>query len=156
MEKLYFLNFFFLIIFLALFLWQTIFAILKYLDGTTIAATTFTNDGSILYPSVTVCKKFMNGIDEDDFNNKSMVIEDQINKLSTNIWRKDEVFYFATHTNMFNLSFPCTTVNGRGTTPGKPCSFPYVNYHGLLIHQPSQPPDNFCYTRYPHHNHLPS
>ena len=49
-----------------LFAWQTIYATIKYLERTTITSTYNEDDNSILFPSVTVCKKYLNGLSESD------------------------------------------------------------------------------------------
>ena len=122
-------------------------AILKYSEKQTIASTYFTDDGSILFPSITVCKKYLIGPSAHQFRNTSMPIEDKINQLHRNTWRRNEVFYFFSHPKMFNLSFPCTSVEGRGTTPGKPCIFPSIDLDGFKLTQ-CDGSENFCYTRY--------
>ena len=120
-----------LIILFALFLWQTIVATLKYLERTTISSISFEDDGLILFPSITVCKKYSNGLSENVIKNRSMNIEDKIDLLHKNSWTKNEVFYFASHQNMFNVSFPCTTIPGPDSDPGKPCSFPFLQWQKL-------------------------
>ena len=125
MKKCDILNTFIVLFLLLLFLWQTINATLKYLKGTTITSSINIDDGSILFPSVTVCKKYWFGRDESDFHNFSQLItKDRMHK---NAWKKKDLFYFVSHPKMFdNVSFPCNTMEGTGTTPGKPCSFPYT------------------------------
>ena len=127
MKKYEFINTFIVLFLLLLFLWQTISATLKYLKGTTITSTINIDDGSILFPSVTVCKKYWFGSDESDFKDYSNVSQ-LISKarIHRNTWNKSEMFYFVSHPKMFNISFPCTTMEGTGTTPGKPCSFPFT------------------------------
>ena len=147
MKKVYFINGLCLLVLFAIFLWETISAILKYSEKQTIASTYFADDGSILFPSITVCKKYLIGPSAHQFRKTSMPIEDKINHLHRNTWRRNEVFYFFSHPKMFNLSFPCTSVEGRGTTPGKPCIFPSIDLDGFKLTQ-CDGSENFCYTRY--------
>ena len=148
MKKVYFfINGLCLLILFAIFLWETISAILKYSEKKTIASTYFTDDGFILFPSITVCKKYLMGPNAIQLGNISMPIEAKVDRLHRNIWRRNEVFYFFSHPNMYNLSFPCTSVEGRGTTPGKPCSFPSIDLQGFKLTQ-CDGPDNFCFTRF--------
>ena len=81
----------------------------------------------MLYPSVSVCKKYtfeknLNYLFDKDSVNltevKELVIE--------NSWNVEEVFYFLTHPSMLGMTFPCTT-RLDGTDPGKPCMFPVRN-----------------------------
>ena len=132
MEKKYMFKFCFILVLFSLFLWQTIAATLKYLERKTITSTYNTDEGTILFPSITVCKKYSVVLYESDIRNMSMKIEKKIWNLYKNTWKKDEVFYFFSHPTMFNLSFPCTTMKGTGTSSGKPCSFPFLNWNGIL------------------------
>ena len=147
MKKVYFINGLCLLVLFAIFSWETISAILKYSERQTLASTYFTDDGSILFPSITVCKKYLIGPGATQLGNISMPIEAKVDRLHMNTWRRNEVLYFISHPNMFNLSFPCTSVEGRGTTPGKPCSFPCIDLEGLKLTQ-CDGPDNFCCTRH--------
>ena len=120
-----FINRAVLFVLFGLFIWQTILAIMKYMERTTITSSNNRDEGSILFPSITVCKNYLNGPNYLQIKNESVKIETL--NLNTNlynkIWSKNQVFYFFSHPNMFNLSFPCTTKEGIGTTPGKPCIF---------------------------------
>ena len=118
------INTFFLAILFVIFLWQTIAATLKYFEKTTIMSTSTSDEGAILFPSITVCKKYLHG--NTDIHNSSKSVSDKITMLQRNLWTKNETFFFFTHHNMFNMSFPCTTKGDIGTDPGKPCSFPYI------------------------------
>ena len=118
------INTFFLAILFVIFLWQTIAATLKYFEMTTIMSTSTSDEGAILFPSITVCKKYLHG--NTDIHNSSKSVSDKITMLQKNLWNKNETFFFFNHHNMFNLSFPCTTKGDIGTDPGKPCSFPYI------------------------------
>ena len=121
---------FWFIVLFALFVWQTLHATLKYLDKTTITSTSDIDDGTILFPSITVCKKYSQFNLESYLMNKSINVSDKIMRYHNITWSKHEVFYFFSHPHMFDKSFPCTTMEGRGTSPGKPCSFPFINWHG--------------------------
>ena len=121
-------NCFSLFILAALFLWQTVFAIMKYLEKTTVVHTINIDEDLILFPSITVCKKVSNGLYEREIKDSSANIDDKIYKLHFNAWTKNEIFYFFSHPTMFNQSFPCTTLEGTGTSPGKPCSFPLFEF----------------------------
>ena len=121
------INTFFLAILFSLFMWQTIFATLKYLEFTTIMSTSNSDEGSILFPSISVCKKYsFNTYAAQSIRNTSMSFSEKINLLKEKLWTRNETFYFANHPGMFNVSFPCTTQDDTGTDPGKPCSFPYI------------------------------
>ena len=118
-----FINRAFLLVLLGLFIWQTILAIMKYMERTTITSSNNRDEGSILFPSITVCKNYLNGPNYLQIKNENLKIETLDKNLYNKIWSKNQVFYFFSHPNMFNLSFPCTTKEGIGTTPGKPCIF---------------------------------
>ena len=115
-----FIDGLFLIILFALFSWQTFNAAMKYLDRTISTHVTSSDDGMILFPSITVCKKYFH-VPYGFVTN----ISNLINHLHDQTYKRNEVFYFVSHTNMFNLSFPCNTMEDRGNQHGKPCSFPY-------------------------------
>ena len=125
-------HIFFLAILFSLFLWQSIQATLKYLQRTTLASTSIVDEGSILFPSITVCKKYSNGLYKAEIENISVNIEDKLNTIHNRTWGRSEVFFFVSHENMFNVSFPCTTIEGPDTDPGKPCSFPYLRYGKVI------------------------
>ena len=132
MKKKYLHNISLLVLF-ALFLWQTISATLKYVERNTITSTSIIDEGSIMFPSITVCKKYLNGPNEEYMKDLSKNIDEKIEKLHTLSWRRNEVFYFLSHSNMFNISFPCTTTEGSGTSQGKPCSFPFLDWEGKQV-----------------------
>ena len=100
------------------------------------------DDGSILYPSVTVCKEYL----FDDYNEEDVLNlegDPLLEFLHDHTWDRDELFYFMTHHEMLNQSFPCTSKEG-GTDPGKPCSFPYYISEGELATDCEL---EYCYTR---------
>ena len=77
----------------------------------------------ILYPSVTLCKKytFDEYIDET-FKEESTNLTYVQDKVDLNTWPIERLFYFFSHPGQLELRFPCTTGLG-GTDPGKPCVF---------------------------------
>ena len=131
MKKKYWINGFMIVSLFALFLWQSSIALLKYLERTTITSTSNFDNGAILFPSVTVCKSYVTGFYGNNVKNVSLDIKQKINHIRKNIWRKKDVFYFFSHSNMFNLTFPCTTKDGN--TPGKACSFPAFDFENKRI-----------------------
>ena len=143
MENRYLFNTFFLLVLFILFFWQALSATLKYLEKTTIESTIKKYDDSILFPSITVCQKYFMGLHETEIYNASMSIEDKVDILHTNIWKRNEVFHYFSHPNMFNMSYPCTTLDGSGTSPGKPCTFPAIEFDKVILTC-----EYYCYTRY--------
>ena len=147
MKKILFFNGFMMIILFSLFLWETFEATYKWLNKNTIISSSSKDDGTVLYPSITVCKKYLNGPNVDIIENKSISDEDKISILHEKLWKRNEVVYFFSHSKMFNSSFPCNTLEG-GTEEGKPCSFPYINPIDGRGLQNKCTELNFCYTRY--------
>ena len=131
MRRKYWINSFITVSLFSLFLWQSVIALSKYLSRTTITTTSNFDNGTILFPSVTVCKSYTTGFSDYDVKNVSLDIQQKINHIRKNIWTKKEVFYFFSHSNMFNLTFPCTTKDGN--TPGKACSFPAFDFENKNI-----------------------
>ena len=154
MKKILFFNGFMMIVLFSLFLWQTFEATRKWLNKNTIMSSSNMDDGAVLYPSITVCKKYLNGLYEDVVENKSMSVKDKISILHENTWKKNEVFFFFSHSKMFNSTFPCNTLEG-GTEEGKPCSFPYLDLVGrglqskctVFANAKGLKSPNYCYTR---------
>ena len=129
------------------FLWQSIVATLKLLDRKTSIFSDNVDGLSILFPSITICKKHLNGIHPDDIQNKSLSVQNKISILHENTWRRNESIYFFSHSKMFNLSFPCNTIEGA-TDGGKPCSFPYVEPYNSGLQKSCSKRLNYCYTRF--------
>ena len=127
MKLKYLFDTFFLIILFSLFLWQTFDATMKYLNRSISTSISSVDDGKILFPSVTVCKKYFNGLEEEEIRNMSLSMEDKLARLHVQVWNRSEVFHFVSHPDMFNLSFPRTTLASTDTTPGKPCTFPFIS-----------------------------
>ena len=145
MRKILLFNGFITMILLALFIWQTIYAALKWLEFTTITSSSSEDEGSVLFPSITVCKNYLNGLRPEVVTNASLDTKDKIEILHQKTWKKNEVFYFFSHAKMFNKTFPCTTKEGA-TEQGKPCSFPFIDeVHGKQ--EKCVEPLIFCYTR---------
>ena len=146
MKKLIFNKVISLILF-GLFLWQSIYATLKNLQRKTYVSSENVDEFSILFPSITICKRHMNGIGTIQLKNSSFLIQDKISMLFEKIWRKNETIYFFSHSKMFNLTFPCNTFEGA-TDGGKPCSFPYIEPYSEGLHKSCRSSTNYCYTRY--------
>ena len=85
------------------------------------------DDGSILYPSVTICKKYSYDESPGFINliksNVSITIEEAQNWAETHTWEREKTFPFFNHRNMAKETFPCDTVGGD--MPGRPCVFPF-------------------------------
>ena len=124
MKKLLIFNALITLILLLLFLFQTYLAMDKYLAFQTKMSTSNIDEGLILYPSITVCKNYLNGLSSDTVDNSSMTVKEKINILHQNYWSKEKLFYFFSHSKMFNITFPCNTLDTGAMEQGKPCSFP--------------------------------
>ena len=150
-----------------LFLQQSITAVIKFLDGKTSYHITlkvlstnhlpvnllFKNNvqerTSLVYPSVTVCKKYtFNEYIDDIFLNKSLSLEEVVETATAQSWDVEELFYFFSQPNRRRARFPCTTVYG-GTRPGQPCVFPVFNTSGHRVTQCYKmgTPDPGCFTK---------
>ena len=110
------------------FLTLTCVAVKRYLGKDTSYHVSYEDKKSMLYPSVSICKRYVFDKDGEvqtlDFKNKS--IDDVIAMVLNNSWNIDDQFYFFTHPGIMNLTFPCTTTFG-GISPGKPCVFPIID-----------------------------
>ena len=94
---------------------------------------------SLVYPSVTVCKKYtFNNYIDDIFLNESLSLEEVVETADRQSWDVQELFYFFSQPNRLTARFPCTTVYG-GTQPGQPCVFPVFNTSGHRITQEIYP-----------------
>ena len=145
MKKLVFNKTISLILF-AIFLWQSIIATLKFLERKTFISSENFDDFSVLFPSITICKRHLNGIHSTELKNETLTIQDKISILHEKTWRKNETIYFFSHSKMFNTSFPCNTFEGA-TDGGKPCSFPYIEPYNEGLQESCSMPTNYCYTR---------
>ena len=130
MKKFLVFNIFVTIVLLILFLWQSYKAIDKFLIKSTWMPRTSIDEGVVLYPSVSVCKRYFFGPTTKEIMNDSVPIQIKIQKIQNNTWNKDKLFYFVSHSKMFNVTFPCNTIKG-GSDPGKPCSFPLVQSNNI-------------------------
>ena len=104
-------------------------AVDKYQSKLTSLQERLEDSGSLLYPSVTFCPKYIwegfPGVMEILNNNKSLKFYDIKNFAQMNYWTRRKLFSFVSHQNAVrNKSFPCNTVGGSKT--GKPCSFPFI------------------------------
>ena len=105
------------------FLILTILAVVRFMKKDTSYHVSYEEQKNLMYPSVSICKKYAFDYQALIFENKS--IEDIIDMIKDNSWGIDDQFYFFTHPGMMNLTFPCTTTLG-GLSPGKPCVFPFI------------------------------
>ena len=143
-----FFNILIFCVLLGLFIWQCSLSISKFMRNKTSFYNTIKSKDTILYPSVTVCKKYTYEKNLDylfhDGTLRLSEIKEEVIKNSLDV---EKVFYFFTHPGMLGLTFPCTT-NLDGTDPGKPCAFPakYNNstFYGCLQITTSSP---ICFTR---------
>ena len=151
MKKIVVFNFMVMLILFMLFSWQTYMAVLKYLTFDTRMSSTNIDDGSILFPSITVCKKYLNGLSEKSIADTGTTNQEKIDLVRNNLWNKTELFFFFSHNKMYNITFPCNTLDGA-TEQGKPCSFPFNDKDGNTHEKCSDFEDGssskFCYTRY--------
>jgi hypothetical protein len=82
--------------------------------GNTSVFTSVEEEDTLLYPSVTVCKKYT--FDQYKVNillNESVTIIYTKVAIVENSWTREKVFYFLSHPKMENLTFPCTHNLGR-------------------------------------------
>ena len=115
------------------------------------------------YPSVTVCTDsiFKIYIDELLYSNSTLAETEELVK--SNIWKRNETFYFVNQKFSDKDDFPCMTLS-ESNDPGRPCTFPFninisiaegleiygltngaktTHYNCTLLYNP-QP---WCYTR---------
>ena len=147
MERLIIFKFFLVIILFLLFSWQSYLALEKFLTYSTRISISNLDNGSILYPSISVCKNYLDGLSVGVVENMSIPINKKVNTLHQNFWGKEKLIYFFSHSKMFNITFPCNTLNGA-TEQGKPCSFPAEDYDGKLQKKCiAGATSNWCFTR---------
>ena len=106
------------------FLTLTYLSVLKFMKRDTSYHISYKDQKNIMYPSVSVCKKYAFDKEYLKFENKS--IQEIIDMVLKYSWSIDDQFYFFTHPGVMNLTFPCTTTLG-GISPGKPCVFPFIS-----------------------------
>ena len=106
------------------FLILTYLGLVRFMKKDTSYHVSYKDQKNIMYPSVSICKKYAFDIEALTFENKS--IQEIIDIVLNNSWGIDDQFYFFTHPGVMNLTFPCTTTYG-GLSPGKPCVFPFTS-----------------------------
>ena len=89
------------------------------------------------YPSVSICPFYAYKEDLEDFlfNNKSSSLVDIERLVKSNIWKRNETFYFVSYPSEKDPGFECMT------TPDsydfvKPCSFPFYYEKSMIIEIP--------------------
>ena len=98
---------------------------------------TITDQGKILFPSISFCKMLPFGeCSVPEFRNSTTSLEAVKDVFEQKLLRKSQVLHFVTHGDSLNLSFPCMTV-GTGDVVGIPCAFPFV-YRDCRIHYDPQ------------------
>ena len=118
---------FIILILILVFAWQSYVIVDKYITSKTSMQISLQDDGEILFPSITFCKKYafdnLPGIAHMMQEDESVTQENAKMWVKKNVWKRDDLFLFLNHQNMKNFSFPCTAVDGD--YPGKPCIFPF-------------------------------
>ena len=101
---------------------------LKYRKKITSYQKTSINEDKLLYPSVSICKKytFDDYIDEELLNHTFSMSEKQ-DLIKKNAWLRERAIIFVGHASMLGMTYPCLTTLG-GTDAGKLCSFPSPDY----------------------------
>ena len=119
---------------------------LKYRKKITSYQKTSVNEDKLLYPSVSICKKytFDNYIDEELLNHTFSMSEKQ-DLIQQNAWLRERAVIFLGHANMLGMTYPCLTTLG-GTDAGKLCSFPSPDYFSNPCDF-DQTQKKVCYTR---------
>ena len=129
MKSLYYFHILIFLLLFILFFWECSLSTIKFLSGKTSYFNTIKDMERLLYPSVTVCKKYtFDDYLDNMFFNKPINLTEIKQVAIKYSWDIEEVFYFLTHPNMLDLNFPCTT-KPDGTDPGKPCVFPFKGRH---------------------------
>ena len=101
---------------------------------------------TLLYPSLSVCKRYTYDTFLDPLLLNSSSLEEARGVVEGRVWGREQVVRFLGHPSILNLTFPCMT-NQDGTDPGKPCSFPDEgNRTGCHLYGTLTPA---CYTRSP-------
>ena len=122
---------------------------IKYSKRNTSFQKTTVNKEKLLYPSVSICKKytFDNYIDEELLNSTFTLSEKQ-ELIRNNSWLRSRAIFFLGHAGMLGLSYPCLTTVG-GTDSAKLCSFPSPHYFTSPCDR-DQTNKKICYTRMLH------
>ena len=101
---------------------------------------------SILYPSLSICKRYTYDTFLDPLLLNSSSLEEARGVVEGRVWGREQVVRFLGHPSILNLTYPCVT-SQDGTDPGKPCSFPDEgNLTGCHLYGTLTPA---CYTRSP-------
>ena len=97
---------------------------LKYTKRNTGFQKTPLNKEKLLYPSVSICKKytFDEYIDEELLN-PTITLSKKRDLIQKNSWLRERAIFFLGHAGMLGFTFPCLTTIG-GTDSAKLCSFP--------------------------------
>ena len=141
MKKLYLFNKIVTIFLVSLFLWQLFDASFKYFLRNTFISSKRIDSFTILFPSITICKKHSNGLHTND---TSLSVRQKVSLLHKRLWKKHEVLFFFSHSKMFNTTYPCNTWGA--TDGGKPCSFPFIETHFDELQKTCI--GKYCYTRF--------
>ena len=113
-----------------LFVYQSWRTIRKYQEKITSLRVTLTDPGSILFPSVTVCKDEMYSRWEEGgllskLKSGDLSVEEAGTWFQTNTLSRSEVVkYLSVNTMEDSNNYPCNAVSGR--REGEPCSFPFL------------------------------
>ena len=116
----------------------------------------------LLYPSISVCKKY--SIEHENLfvanisyvgneTDVARVVESVEKRYKEDLALEKQIFFF-TQPGAMNMTFPCTTTHG-GSAPGRPCIFPvHLTYHnkttmysGCLNGDILEIPDRACFTK---------
>lgn len=78
------------------------------------------------FPSVSVCveysfKKYIDGV----ILRNETTLEQAETLIKSNIWKRNETFYFVNHKNLPIGDFPCMTTS-ESPDRGRPCHFPSI------------------------------
>ena len=78
------------------------------------------------FPSVSVCveysfKKYIDGV----ILRNETSLEKAEKLIKSNIWKRNETFYFVNHKNLPLGDFPCMTTS-ESPDRGRPCNFPFI------------------------------
>ena len=119
---------------------------LKYSKRNTSFQKTTVNEEKLLYPSVSICKKytFDDYIDEDLIN-PTVTLSQKQNLIRNNSWLRSRALFFLGHAGMLGLTYPCLTTMG-GTDSAKLCSFPSPKDFSSPCDR-DQTEQKVCYTR---------
>ena len=119
----------------SIFAWTCCNTISKYLAKKTAVQLSHVDNGTVLFPSITFCKKYtfdtLSGIIQPMRNNKAMTEADARSWAMNHVWRRNDMFHFLSHN---DKQFPCTTIGPYKI--GRPCVFPF-NYPDCSMYSTS-------------------